>query len=341
MPEIKEQISLAAYTTMKTGGVADYWAVAHSREELVALFSEAKKRDWPVTVIGGGSNMLVSDDGVRGLVIKNEIKGIEVVETDTHIRVSAGAGEVWDDFVDYAVSHGWWGIENLSAIPGTVGATPIQNVGAYGVEVKEVIAEVEVYSPVENKFITMNNDECLFSYRHSIFKNESHKNFVIVNVTFVLNKIANPILHYKDLHDRFSNTEQSHVPSLTDIRKAVTEIRAQKFPDWHQLGTAGSFFKNPIITKTAFRELQQKYPDIPGYLEDYDHMKVSLAWILDKVCNLKGERDGAVGAFNNQPLVLVNYGGATTNDVKNFAHKIANEVFQKTKIEIEIEPVLL
>lgn len=334
--KIDQEVSLASYTTLGVGGVAEYFAIASSEEELTLLTEYAREHDLRVSVLGGGSNLVVSDSGVKGLVIKNEIKGISHETENEKVLVTAGAGDGWDTFVEHTVEEGWWGLENLSAIPGTVGATPIQNVGAYGVEVGNLIEEVRVYSLREQKFLTLTQAECRFGYRDSVFKSEEGKGLVVVSVTYSLSTTPDPQIHYKDLAEYFSN--HSGIPSQLEIRNAVIEIRSKKFPDWKQLGTAGSFFKNPIVSTEHFNELSKQYVGLPGYPTDEGMVKVSLGWILDKVCDLRGARAGQVGTYENQSLVLINYGGATSVDINSFAEKIKETVLAKTKISIEMEP---
>jgi UDP-N-acetylmuramate dehydrogenase len=335
--DIKENVRLAPLTTLGVGGPAQYFAVATTKDELAVLAGGAKERGQSVTILGGGSNVLINDDGLKGLVIKIEIKGIThaVTNNDANkVLVTAGAGEMWDDLVAYTVESGLWGLENLSAIPGTVGATPIQNVGAYGVEVGSLIESVEVYSLKTGNFSLLNNSDCRFGYRDSFLKSAAGRDLVVVFVNYLLSKEANPQLKYQDLAVRFKDASN---PTQTEIRAAVTEIRGRKFPDWHQLGTAGSFFKNPIITSSAYEELLTQYPELPGFPEPGGKMKVSLGWILDKVCGFKGARVGNVGAYDHQALVLVNYGGATAAEIKSFASEVSSKVFSKTNIVIEPE----
>ncbi len=339
MIDIKENVSLAPFTTFKVGGNADFFVVAKSNDEIREAVLFAKERGLPVRVLGGGSNVLVSDEGVRGLVIKNEISGIAYHEEDSLVHATVGAGVWWDDFVIDTVAKGYWGLENLSAIPGTVGATPVQNVGAYGVEVGELISEVQAYDTERDRFVTFSKVDCQFDYRDSFFKSTEGRRYFIVSVTYVLSKEANPKLSYQDLVTRFENV--SSKPSLSEIRDAVIDIRSKKFPDLRILGTAGSFFKNPIITKEAAAELLSKYPSLPVFPFGDNLMKVSLGFILDKICGLRGYRVGDVGLFDRQALVLVNYGNASENDIKNFAEEIADKVFEKTKIKIEWEPAHL
>lgn len=338
MRTIEENVPLAPFTTMGVGGPARYFSVAKDEEELLSLVNEAETKSWSVIILGGGSNVLFRDEGVNGLVIKNEIKGITNLGTeDESVIVKVGAGEKWDSFVGHTVTEGWWGLENLSAIPGSVGATPIQNVGAYGVEVADVISSVRVYSLSKREFLELSNSDCRFGYRDSIFKTPAGQDFIVTGVTFKLSIAPNPKLHYKDLAARFKDTN----PSQADIREAVIEIRANKFPDWREIGTAGSFFKNPIIPRDHFEKLHAEYPELSGFPEENDQVKVSLGWILDKVCELKGFREGNVGTYEKQSLVLVNYKEVTTDEILTFAEKIKARVKEKTGIDIEREPVLI
>lgn len=336
MSDIKENINLAPYTTFKIGGPAESFAVVKSEEELPTLVRAARERQQSILVLGGGSNVLIDDAGIKGLVIKNEIKGVSSVVSGDQVLVTAGAGEVWDDLVALTVKEGWWGLENLSAIPGSVGATPIQNVGAYGVEVASLIKSVRVFDIERAEFREFTNQECAFGYRDSFFKTEAGRKLIVTSVTYSLSTVPNPKLHYKDLSVFFSDAELSNI-SQSAIRDAVIKIRAGKFPDWKQIGTAGSFFKNPIISEDHYATLVAEYPGLPGYPEKEGKIKVSLGWVLDNICGLKGHKEGNVGLYEKQALVLVNFGSATATEVKNFAAKVCDEVFKKTQIEIEME----
>lgn len=333
--KIRQNISLAPLTTFRTGGMAECFVRVKGEGELEEACLEADRRSLLVAILGGGSNVLIADEGVKGLVIKNELTGIEYKEDEDDVYVTAGGGVVWDELVSETVVRGLWGLENLSAIPGTVGATPVQNVGAYGVEVSELIESVRAYNFKEKTFVEFKNNDCLFLYRDSFFKTDEGKNFFVTKVTFKLSKSAQPKLHYKDLQNYFS--EKKAIPSLKEIRTAVIDIRSKKFPDLKNVGTAGSFFKNPIVTASVAEELLHKYPNLPVFPVNEVMSKISLGYLLDQVCGLRGYREDNVGLFDNQALVLVNYGGATTDEIKNFAQKISNIVFEKTKIKIKME----
>lgn len=331
---IKENISLAAYTTLHIGGVARYFAEVQSIAEVKEAVRFAQQNALPLLVIGGGSNMLIADEGFAGLVILNRLEGREYrVVGDGTVELICQSGELLDIVIADTVEKGYWGLENLSAVPGTVGATPVQNVGAYGVEVSQLISHVEVYNLVTGESEIFSNDECDFAYRESFFKKEIGKNYFIVAVHFILSEVATPKIGYVDLQKKFMGT----TPSQNAVREAVIVIRSQKFPDWHVLGTAGSFFKNPTIPRYEADRLRALYPELPQYEAGTGMVKISLGYVLDKLCGLKGYTKGNVGLYEGQALVLVNHGGATAQEIKKFAMHIADLVFVKTKIVITPE----
>ncbi len=335
----KSRELLSEHTTFKTGGEAERFSVVDTKKALGDALVEANSQALPITVIGGGSNILAKDDGVEGLVIKNCIGGLEVLKhTKDVICVKVGAGEVFDRLVYRTVNEGWWGLENLSAIPGSVGAVPIQNVGAYGVEVSSFITEVEAVHKKTQTERIFSREECHFGYRDSFFKTTEGKEWIVTAVTFCLSKTACPILEYKDLKAKFAEVTN---PSQQKIRETIIEIRNQKFPDWHKVGTAGSFFKNPIIPKVLYDKLLQSYPELPAFPVSENSVKVPLGWILDKVCGLKGVREGNVGTYEGQALVVVSYGDTTTKDILHFTKFIERTVLEKTGIKIEREVTLI
>lgn len=335
---ILQNISLSEYTTFRTGGAARYFVSAGTKDELREAVQFARENNLPFFVLGGGSNTLASDEGFKGLVIKNGIKGVRWGKGsgDDEAEARAGAGENWDDFVAECVAKGFSGLENLSWIPGTVGAAPIQNIGAYGVEVKDNIESVDVLDTDDYKFKTLSNSDCRFDYRDSIFKKPEGSKYIVTEVAFRLCKNGPLHTDYKDIVDYALKNKIEKFTSPM-LRQAVIDIRKNKLPDWSFLGTAGSFFKNPVVSSEKFRELKKRFPDLPGFPCNALETKVSLAWIIDKVCGLKGVREGDVGTYRNQALVIVNYGEATTNEVLSFAKKISDEVREKTGIEIEPE----
>lgn len=332
--EVCQNVSLKELTTFGIGGAAQYFCEVRSIAELVEASAWAKERNLPLKILAGGSNVLIADEGVSGLVVHNQIAGQEVRTDGDTIFLKVGAGVVFDEVVQEAVQERWWGLENLSCIPGSVGATPIQNVGAYGVEVKDVVASVDVYDTETETTGTFKRDECAFAYRDSRFKRAEGKRYVVTHVTYALSTTPRPVLHYRDLATWSADRP---TPTLAEIRTAVCAIRAGKFPDWHQLGTAGSFFKNPIVSAEAWQKLALKYPELPGHPASNGAVKVPLGWILEHVLNARGVREGNVGTYEGQALVLVNHGGATAHDVGAFADALAKKVFDATGMHIERE----
>ena len=336
---IQEHISLAQYTTFKIGGNARYFYSVSSEDELVEAVQFSKKQSLPILVIGGGSNMLISDKGFVGLVIQMNMKGI----TERGDTFSVQAGEVWDDVVAYAVRQGFFGFENLSAIPGTAGAAPVQNIGAYGVEACQLIHTVRALDTTTMKFVDLLNDQCAFAYRDSLFKHQKGR-YIITSIDFIARKDGQVNIEYKDLKEYFKTIISTGIlPTALEVREAVIKIRAGKLPDWKQWGTAGSFFKNPIVSQVKFDELKKIYSDIPGFPAGADGpeadgmVKISLGWILDKICNVKGLKNGRARVYEKQALVLVSEPGATAEEVTGLARMLMDCVKEKTGIDIEGE----
>lgn len=335
---IQKNVPLAPYTTLGVGGTASLFASVRTHDEVRELMLWAESESLPVLCIGGGSNILVPDGGIDGLVMHVAIDREEYRDTGDTVLVTVGAGVIFDMFVLHTVEHGLWGLENLSAIPGTVGGVPIQNVGAYGVEARDVIESVTVFDRETNTIKILTNAECAFAYRDSLFKHEGNGRYVVTAVTFVLSKTAQPQIRYKDLQIRFG--EEKH-PSIREIREAICEIRSHKFPDWHDLGTAGSFFKNPIVASEMHARIKALYPELPTYPESDGRFKIALGWILDRVLALKGYREGNIGLYSEQALVLVNHGGATAEEILVFSERIIQKVFDATGLHIEREVVVI
>lgn len=335
--DIQTHVPLAPLTTFKTGGAAALCVVVTTEAELTAALAYAHAEALAVTVLGGGSNVLVPDAGVLGLTILMRIEGEAIEQDGSTVRVTVGAGVELDRFIARCVSAGWWGLENLSAIPGSVGATPIQNVGAYGVEAGEVIQSVRAFDRETAQFTELSASACQFGYRDSLFKHADGR-YVVTAVTYRLSTEPRPRLSYRDLAAHFG---ADPTPSLAAIRAAVTDIRSRKFPDWHTVGTAGSFFKNPIIPRSQYESLQGRYPDLPYYPVSDGTVKVPLGWILDHVLGVRGEGTATVGTYREQALVVVNRGGASTTDVLHFTDTLADHVFRETGIAIEREVTLL
>jgi UDP-N-acetylmuramate dehydrogenase len=344
---IREKISLRDLTTFRIGGPARFFCEVYSEDDLVQAISFAEETcEGRFFILGGGSNILVNDAGFSGLVIHIKISGMHFADDTSKIEArviaSVGAGEMWDAFVAESVRRALYGTENLSWIPGTVGAAPVQNIGAYGVEVASVIASVRAYDTEKKEFISFTNEACGFSYRDSIFKRAKNSRgqtkYVITQVSFILSKMSSLNMAYKDVQHFFEINKISPVSaSLPDMRAAIISIRKNKLPDIAKVGTAGSFFKNPIISAKKYEELKSKYPELPGFPEKNGHIKVPLAWIIDKVCGYKGISKGSVGTFQNQALVIVNTGNASFVDVASFAAEIMEQVKIKTGIIIDPE----
>lgn len=265
--------------------------------------------------------------------------GRSYVTDGADVLVTAGAGEDWDGLVAETVEKGLWGLENLSAIPGTVGASPVQNVGAYGVEAKDVIDSVAVFDTRSKKLHTLTAAECAFGYRDSVFKHEQGGHLIVTSVTFRLSKQPNPKLGYPDVEKILNNTSSALTPQ--HVRDAIIEIRSRKLPDVRSIGTAGSFFKNPILEQAAYDALRKRWPELPSFSTGTGKVKIPLAWILDHVLHLSGFREKNVGLWPAQPLVVVQYGGATAEEIDVFARSIAQKVFDATGICIEREVVTL
>ncbi len=332
---ITENQSLKEFTTFKIGGLARFFCVVKNEDELIEAVGFSKKNRIPLFILGGGSNILISDKGFQGLVIKMEMRGISYKEDGDKVSVTVGAGENWDHFVAETIEKGLYGLENLSLIPGTVGATPIQNIGAYGSEIKDTLESVYVLDVKKDQYKILKNSECKFAYRHSMFKKEKSR-YVVISVIFNLNKKGKLNYQYKDLKEYFLKRNIQN-PTLKQVRNAVVEIRTEKLPDVARIGTAGSFFKNIVVSEAKAHELVEKFPKIILYPVNDKKVKVPLAWILDHVCGFRGVRTGNVGAYKNQALVIVNHGNATAQEVTDLAQKMVDAVYEKTGIEIEPE----
>lgn len=335
--EVRQNIFIGPYTTFKTGGRAEFFARLKDVSEISSLVSFAKENNLPVFVLGGGSNIIVSDDDLHALFIKNELLGKEIVsETDHDVLVSVFSGEDWDDFVFFSVERGFSGIEALSAIPGTVGGAPIQNIGAYGCEVKDVIDSVEAYDIEREEYIIFSNEECLFSYRDSIFKKHPNR-FIVTKVVFRLSKNKKAVIpDYPGVKEALQKDD----PSIVQIRNAIKGIRAKKLPDPKIIPNVGSFFKNPMIPTTAFDMLKKEFPNIKYFPVDEMAVKIPAGWLIEEA-GLKGKSFGKVGIYEYNALVLVNNGQAGFYNVLKAAESIRMLVKERFGIMLEIEPNLV
>lgn len=323
---------------MKIGGLARYFCDVRSPTALKEAIAFTVEKHLPTFVLGGGSNVLIPDAGFPGVVLHITIPGIDWEKQGDDIYATVGAGMVWDQFVAEAVKRGYWGVENLSGIPGSVGASVIQNIGAYGSEVAQVVEWVETYSAKEGMARKISAVECAFAYRGSIFKHERGKEFIVTSVCFRLKKNSVPNVAYKDLAPTFAKKGKTP-PTLGEVREAVLAVRKGKLPDIATYGTAGSFFRHPIVSRAEAEAFLAKFPDAPHFDAEGGRVKLSAGWIIDHVLQWKGMRKGNVGTWEKQALVLVNYGGARAIDVLHFARMINGRVYDAAEIVFEMEVV--
>lgn len=302
--------------------------------ELKSLIAGKKELNRPWLHIGGGSNLLFRGD-YAGTVLHSAIRGYEVIDEDeSGVTVRVGAGEVWDDFVAYAVNHQWYGAENLSLIPGEVGASAVQNIGAYGVEAKDLIVRVETVEVETGKEHVFDKEECRYAYRESIFKNELKGRYIVTYVTYQLGKLPVFNLEYGNVRSELASRNCD--VTLKNVRDTIIAVRKAKLPDPTVQGNAGSFFMNPLVSRDCYEALLRIYPDIPHYEGDSGRVKIPAAWMIDR-CGWKGRQIGRAGVHSRQALVLVNCGGATGDEVISLAGQIQDSVFQKFGIRLSPE----
>lgn len=342
---IEENVPLAPLTTFKIGGNAKLFARAHSEEDVIAAFEFAAASSIPLFILGGGSNVLIADSGFDGLVLQIGIKGIrEITDVEASRRggmlIEAGAGEDWDGFVAYAVENAWAGVECLSGIPGLVGGTPVQNVGAYGQDVSETIVSVRCFDRETGKILTLSNSECEFQYRRSIFNSNQRDRFIVLNVLFMLRPNGTPKIAYRDLVDRFEGREAS----LAEVRDAVMEIRRSKSmvidPTDPNSRSAGSFFKNPLVSVEVFQELRTSFHDVP-YFEAGDQVKIPAAWLIERAGFSKGFVAGEAGISSKHTLAIINRGSARAEEVVVLMKRITGAVEREFGIELAPEPIFV
>lgn len=309
--------------------MAELTGIKAIREFLTSPFAQIRPR----YILGGGSNILFTAD-YDGLILRPVIKGIEMTGENTdHLLIRAGAGEDWDSLVSWCVSKNIGGIENLSLIPGTVGASPVQNIGAYGVEIRDVIHAVEAIRLDDGEMIMLTGEDCRFGYRDSVFKNELRNKVIITSVTYKFNKKYALRTGYAELERELNKYPEV---SIKTIREAVIAIRRNKLPDPDEIGNAGSFFKNPVVKADQISALCKAYPDLPVYQDDTGKVKLSAAWLIDQ-CGWKGVREGNTGTYKKQPLILVNHGSATGSEILDFARRIQKSVMDRFAIRLDIE----
>jgi UDP-N-acetylmuramate dehydrogenase len=340
--KILSNVSLKLYSTMRLGGTTDFLTEVKSKADLAEAEAWAEAKQLPIRIIGIGSNIIWRDEGYKGLLVVNKIRGFEkIVEDSTTATYQIGGGENWDEIVDQLVGLNLQGVECLSAIPGTVGATPVQNVGAYGQEIANTLVDLEAYDRMEKEFITLSNDQCAFGYRTSRFKTVDIGRFLISSITLRLLKTP-PVPPFYESLQKYLDYHGYSKPTLRDIRKAVIAIRYDKLPDPKRVANNGSFFANPIIDQKTYKKIHSKYPSVKAWELPGKRYKLSAAWLVEK-SGFKGKKDAETGmtTWKDQALVFVNEKARTTNDLLKFQQKVSDKVYELFQINLEREPELL
>jgi UDP-N-acetylmuramate dehydrogenase len=332
--EILHNFSLQKYNTFGIEAKAKQFVAVHSTEDLKTILQENKSHR--KFILGGGSNMLLTKD-IDALVIHIDLKGKKIIaENDDFVWVESQAGENWHQFVLWAIDQNFGGLENMSLIPGNVGTTPVQNIGAYGAEIKDTFVSCEAMTRTDQKIKTFTKDDCHFGYRESVFKNEVKDQYVITSVVFKLTKRNHKInISYGDITTELEKNKIIH-PTLKEVSNAVIAIRQSKLPDPKELGNSGSFFKNPIVLKSDFEKIHQQFPEMKYYDISETEVKVPAGWLIEQA-GFKGKRFGNAGIHKNQALVLVNYGNATGQEILNISKDIQQTIFKTFGIHIEAE----
>lgn len=335
---VQHNVSLQPFNTLRVEAKAREWVEVRSQEDCAQL--PALCRDKKILILGGGSNLVLAGD-VNGLVIHNQLRGIECVRQDEqHVWVQVAGGENWDAFVAHAVAQGWHGLENLSAIPGSVGAAPVQNIGAYGVELKDALDSVTVLHLQDGRIQTLTRAECRFAYRDSIFKSAFKTNYLITYVTLRLQRQPTLKLEYGEIRSALQSAgldEATLTPQ--QLRELIMDIRARKLPDPAVQPNVGSFFKNPVISRAQLTRLQQRWPELVSYPVDADHVKIAAGWLLDRL-GWKGRQWGRAKVHDRQALVLVN-SGDNARDLLALKNAMQADVREQTGIELEVEPLIV
>jgi len=334
-PDIKEDFPLHSFNTFHIDSVARYFTEVNSIEKLRELITTGKLDENPLLILGGGSNLLFTGN-FKGIVVHIINKGIDIIgNSENTVLVQASAGENWHEFVMYCVNNGFGGLENLSLIPGNIGSCPIQNIGAYGVEVKDCFHSLEAIDLQTGELLVFTKDECRFGYRDSIFKRDLKGKFAIWSVTFELKLNPVVLLEYGAIKEELSKMGIEN-PTIGDVSKAVCGIRQNKLPDPRLLGNAGSFFKNPTVEEKFAEKLIEAFPKLVSYPLGDKKVKLAAGWLIEQ-CGWKGYRDGDAGVHEKQALVLVNYGNATGSNILTLAHRIQNSVYERFGVKLEME----
>ena len=332
---MQQQVSLKPYNTFGIDANCSRFVRVEEVSQVIDLIGQGIfKNDF--LILGGGSNMLLLDD-YTGTVVKNNILGFEIVsESDTDVVLEIGAGMNWHETVIRCVNQGWWGIENLSLIPGNCGAAPMQNIGAYGVEIKDCLVDVRFVHLSSGSLEVLKNEDCHFGYRESIFKKELKNKVLITSIRIRLSKKPNRHLEYGAIKDQLEVMNASNPPTIKEISDAVIAIRQSKLPDPNELGNSGSFFKNPVIPNEQATKLKQRFPELRSYPAGEGKTKLAAGWLIEQA-GWKGKRIGNTGCHKNQALVLVNYGGATGKEIWDHAHRVIESVNEMYGIKLEPE----
>lgn len=338
MTIFQENISLKPYNTFSIPVSSHYFAEIFSSSALEELLKSELIKEQQLLILGGGSNLLFTKD-FDGLVIKMSIPGISEEVHGDEVIVTAGAGVVWNDFVNCCVQKGFAGVENLSLIPGTVGASPIQNIGAYGVELKDVFESCSAYEIATGKRRSFNHQDCRFGYRDSIFKNELKGQYIITEVSFRLSRVASINTQYGAIQEELVKRGIAN-PTIADVSAVVSHIRVSKLPDPSTIGNAGSFFKNPVIEEDAFQKIFEKFPELVHYPAGNGKVKLAAGWLIEQ-CGFKGKVVGQTGTWKNQALVLVNHGQASGQEVYSFSENIIDTVAARFGVRLEREVNIL
>ena len=333
--DIIKNKSLKSYNTFGIDCNSSFFARINTLKDLEELYQHPLFKSQKKLILGGGSNILFTSN-YEGLVIKNEIKGIEIKkETNDVVEVQIGAGVNWHEFVTYAVNNKWGGVENMSLIPGNCGTAPMQNIGAYGVEIKDTFISLNAYEIETGETVSFDRKKCDFGYRESVFKNDLKDQYIILDITLRLQK--KPILNtkYGDINNTLIKNNISK-PTIKDVSNAVIEIRTSKLPNPKEIGNAGSFFKNPIIQQDQFKELKTKFPEIVSYPVNEKQVKLAAGWLIEKA-GWKGRDFGDFGVHKKQSLVLVNYNNASGKEIFDLSQDILEDVYQKFQVKLERE----
>lgn len=332
--QVRENFTLKDLNTFGVEAHANWYVAIEDEADLRDLFTVEQWKNCERLVLGGGSNMLFVND-FNGLVIHLKIPGIRFEVSGDQVYVTAGAGVVWNELVNYCVAHGFAGIENLSLIPGSVGAAPVQNIGAYGVELQDVFHSCRALEIANVEFKTFTKEDCRFSYRDSVFKSEFKGLYIITEVRFKLSQTFKPALSYGAIADELRKREIAD-PGIKDLSEVVSAIRVSKLPDPTTIGNAGSFFKNPIIPESQFLKLKSDFPEMVNFPAGEGKIKISAGWLIE-LCGWKGKVVGNTGTWKNQALVLVNHGNATGMEIYKFSESIIENVYSKFGIQLERE----